>query len=222
MDYTWDFQVVADNFPILLRGVGLTIELWAIALTLGLALGFVISLGPVSGRNWVRVPAIAWVEVFRNTPVLVQLIWFYYAFPIVIGFQLSPVTAAILGLTLNTSAYCAEIFRAGIESIARGQWEAAKAIGMTRAMSLRRVILPQVGKRMLPAFTNRAIELAKVTSLASVLAVHEIMYQGRLLSSTFYRPLEILTVVALVYFVLIWPGSFLSARLERRLAARGD
>ena len=220
MDYTWDFKVVADNFPILLRGVGLTIELWAIALTLGLLLGFFIGLGPTSVRRWLRLPAIGYVEEFRNTPVLVQLIWFYYAFPIIIGFQLSPFAAALLGLTLNTSAYCAEIFRAGIDSIARGQWEAAKALGMTRAMSLRRVIVPQVFKRMLPAFTNRAIELAKVTSLASVLAVHEIMYQGRLLSSTYYRPLEILTVVALVYFVLIWPGSWLSARLERRLATR--
>ncbi|MEO7761735.1 MAG: amino acid ABC transporter permease [Casimicrobiaceae bacterium] len=220
MDYTWDFKVVADNFPILLRGVWLTLELWAVALTLGLIVGLLISLGPLSGKRWLKIPAIGYVEIFRNTPVLIQLIWFYYAFPIVLGFQLSPVTAAILALTLNTSAYCAEIFRAGIESIARGQWEAAKAIGMTRAMSLKRIILPQVGKSMLPAFTNRAIELAKVTSLASVLAVHEIMYQGRLLSSTYYRPLEILTVVALVYFVLIYPGSYLSARLERRLAAR--
>ena len=220
MDYTWDFKVVADNFPILLRGVWLTVELWAVALVLGLMLGLLISLGPVSGKRWLRIPAIGYVEVFRNTPVLVQLIWFYYAFPIVLGQQLSPITAAIMGLTLNTSAYCAEIFRAGIESIAKGQWEAAKAIGMTRWMTLRRVILPQVGKRMLPAFTNRAIELAKVTSLASVLAVHEVMYQGRLLSSTYYRPLEILTVVALVYFVLIYPGSWLSARLERKLALR--
>lgn len=220
MDYTWDFKVVVDNFPILLRGVWLTVELWAVAFVLGLMLGLLISLGPLSGRRWLRLPAIAYVEVFRNTPVLIQLIWFYYAFPIVLGQQLSPVVAAILALTLNTSAYCAEIFRGGIESIARGQWEAAKAIGMSRMTSLRRVILPQVGKRMLPAFTNRGIELAKVTSLASVLAVHEIMYQGRLLSSTYYRPLEILSVVALVYFVLIYPGSYLSSRLERRLAAR--
>ena len=220
MDYTWDFKVVADNFPILLRGVGLTVELWAVAFVLGMMLGLLISLGPLSGRRWLRLPAIGYVEVFRNTPVLIQLIWFYYAFPIVLGQQLSPVVAAILALTLNTSAYCAEIFRGGIESIAKGQWEAAKAIGMSRAASLRRIILPQVGKRMLPAFTNRGIELAKVTSLASVLAVHEIMYQGRLLSSTYYRPLEILTVVALVYFVLIYPGSYLSSRLERRLAAR--
>lgn len=220
MDYTWDFKVVVDNFPVLLRGVGLTIQLWAVAFVLGLLLGLLISLGPLSHKRWLRLPAIGYVEVFRNTPVLIQLIWFYYAFPIVLGQQLSPVVAATLALTLNTSAYCAEIFRGGIESIERGQWEAAKALGMSRWASLRRIILPQVGKRMLPAFTNRGIELAKVTSLASVLAVHEIMYQGRLLSSTYYRPLEILTVVALVYFVLIYPGSYLSSRLERRLAAR--
>ena len=220
MDYTWDFEVVVRNFPVLLRGVVVTLELWAIAFPLGMVLGFVISLGRVSGKPWLNTPAIAYVEVFRNTPVLVQLIWFYYAFPIVLGHQLGPFAAAILGLTLNTSAYCAEIFRGGIQSIATSQWEGARALGMTYSMAMRRVVLPQVGKRMLPAFTNRGIELAKVTSLASILTVHELMYQGRLLSSTYYRPLEILTVVALIYFVLIYPGSYLSARLERRLALR--
>jgi polar amino acid transport system permease protein len=205
---------------VLLRGLTLTIELWVVAFGLGLGLGFGVGMGRVSGRAWINGPAIAYVEVFRNTPVLVQLIWFYYAFPIVLGQQLAPTAAAILALTLNTSAYCAEIFRGGILSVARGQWEAARAIGMTYGMTMRRVILPQVLKRMLPAFTNRGIELAKVTSLASLLAVQELMYEGRLLSSTYYRPLEILTVVALIYFLLIYPGSFLSARLERRLAAR--
>jgi len=220
MKYEWDFKVVVDNFPLLLRGLVVTVELWAIAFVIGLSLGFVVSLARISGSAWINTPAIAYVEVFRNTPVLVQLIWFYYAFPIVLGQQLSPFTAATLALILNTSAYCAEIFRSGIVSIARGQWEGAKAIGMTRSVTMRRIILPQVLKRMLPAFTNRGIELAKVTSLASLLAVQEIMYEGRLLSSTYYRPLEILTVVALVYFVLIYPGSYLSYRLERRLAAR--
>ena len=220
MKYTWDFAVVADNFPLLLRGLVVTIELWAIAFAIGLALGFAVSLARLSRRAWMNGPAIAFVEVFRNTPVLVQLIWFYYAFPIVLGQQLSPFTAAALALVLNTSAYCAEIFRGGIVSIARGQWEGAKAIGMTRSVTMRRIILPQVMRRMLPAFTNRGIELAKVTSLASLLAVQEVMYEGRLLSSTYYRPLEILTVVALIYFVVIYPGSYLSYRLERRLAAR--
>jgi len=220
MKYAWDFAVVADNFPLLLRGLVVTVELWAIAFGIGLPLGFAVSLARLSRRAWVNGPAIAFVEVFRNTPVLVQLIWFYYAFPIVLGQQLSPFTAAALALVLNTSAYCAEIFRGGIVSIARGQWEGAKAIGMTRSVTMRRIILPQVMRRMLPAFTNRGIELAKVTSLASLLAVQEVMYEGRLLSSTYYRPLEILTVVALIYFVVIYPGSYLSYRLERRLAAR--
>jgi len=220
MEYTWDFAIVARNFPVLLRGVLVTLELWAIAFPLGMAVGFVVSLARVSGKPWLNGPAIAYVEVFRNTPVLVQLIWFYYAFPIILGHQLGPISAAILGLTLNTSAYCAEIFRGGIQSIAAGQWEGARALGMSYSMAMRRVVLPQVGKRMLPAFTNRAIELAKVTSLASILTVHELMYQGRLLSSTYYRPLEILTVVALIYFILIYPGSYFSARLERKLGLR--
>ena len=175
MEYTWDFQVIADGFPLLLRGVVVTVELWIVAFSMGLLLGFAVSLARISERAWVNVPAIAFVEVFRNTPVLIQLIWFYYAFPIVLGQQLTPMIAATLGLTLNTSAYCAEIFRGGIVSIARGQWEGAKAIGMTRSMTIRRIIIPQVMKRMLPAFTNRGIELAKVTSLASLLAVNELM-----------------------------------------------
>ncbi len=218
MDYTFDFQLVLDNYPVLLRGLLMTLALWAPCLIAGLAVGFGLALARLSRHAWLRIPSLGYIELFRDTPVLIQLIWFFYAFTIIIGLQLSPFMAAALGLTLNTSAYCAEIFRGGIESMARGQWEGARALGMRHSAILRRIILPQVFRRMLPAFTNRAIELAKVTSLASVLSVHELMYQGRLLSSTYYRPLEILTVVALMYFVIIYPGSFLSMQLERRLA----
>ncbi len=220
MTYDWDFSLLAQNWPVLLRGLLVTVELWIPAMAAGLALGFALGLARLSRSGWIAKPALGAIEVFRGTPVLIQLIWFFYAFPIVIGVQLSPFVAALLGLALNTAAYCAEIFRGGIQSVPKGQFEGARALGMTRAQAMRRVILPQVLRRMLPAFTNRAIELAKVTSLASVLSVHELMYQGRLLSSTYYRPLEILTTVAIVYFVLIYPGSYLSARLERRLAAR--
>jgi len=220
MTYDWDFSLLAQNWPVLLRGLLVTVELWIPAMAAGLALGFALGLARLSRSGWVAKPALGAIEVFRGTPVLIQLIWFFYAFPIVIGVQLSPFVAALLGLALNTAAYCAAIFRGGIQSVPKGQFEGARALGMTRAQAMRRVILPQVLRRMLPAFTNRAIELAKVTSLASVLSVHELMYQGRLLSATYYRPLEILTTVAIVYFVLIYPGSYLSARLERRLAAR--
>lgn len=221
MDYTFDYGLILETWPVLLRGLWITLALWAPCFVFGLVAGFVICLGRMSPVSWLRWPSVGYIELFRDTPVLIQLIWFFYAFPIIIGVQLSPFAAACIGLGLNTSAYCAEIYRGGIESIASGQWEGARALGMRHGAVLRRIILPQVFRRMLPAFTNRAIELAKVTSLASVLSVHELMYQGRLLSSTYYRPFEILTTVALVYFLLIYPGSFLSMRLERRLARNG-
>jgi polar amino acid transport system permease protein len=221
MDYAFDFGLILETWPVLLRGLWVTLALWVPCFLFGLLGGFLICLGRMSPRAWLRWPAVGYIELFRDTPVLIQLIWFFYAFPIIIGVQLTPFMAACIGLGLNTSAYCAETYRGGIESIATGQWEGARALGMRHGAILRRIILPQVFRRMLPAFTNRAIELAKMTSLASVLAVHELMYQGRLLSSTYYRPFEILTTVALVYFLLIYPGSFLSLKLERRLARQG-
>jgi len=221
MDYAFDFALVVETFPILMRGFVVTLELWLPSLAIGLAGGLVLALARLSHSRVLRGGSLVYIELFRDTPVLIQLIWFYYAFPILIGVQLSPFTAALLALALNTSAYGAEIFRGGIQSIARGQWEGAKALGMRHADVLRRIVLPQVFKLMLPAFTNRAVEVAKMSSLASVLSVHELMYQGRLLSSTYYRPFEILTTVAVVYFVLIYPATFLSMTLERRMAGKG-
>jgi len=221
MNYQFDFGLLQDSFPVLLRGLAVTIQLWIPSIVAGFSLGFFLALGRLSKSRVVSIPCLGYIELFRDTPVLIQLIWFFYAFPIVIGVQLSPFVAALLALGLNTSAYSAEIFRGGIESIAKGQWEGAKALGMRPEAVMRRVIIPQVLKRMLPAFTNRAIEVAKMSSLASILSVHELMYQGRLLSSTYYRPLEILTTVALIYFVLIYPGSYLSMKLEQRMASKG-
>jgi polar amino acid transport system permease protein len=221
MGYHIDFGVVLNSYPVLARGLLVTIELWIPSITIGFLMGLLLALARLSRSRAVRYPARGYIELFRDTPVLIQLIWFFYAFPIIIGVQLTPYQAALLALALNTSAYSAEIFRGGIESIAKGQWEGAKALGMRPTAVLRRIVLPQVLKRMLPAFTNRAIEVAKMSSLASILSVHELMYQGRLLSSTYYRPMEIFTVVALVYFLLIYPGSYLSLRLERRLAKSG-
>ncbi|WP_265670159.1 amino acid ABC transporter permease [Klebsiella grimontii] len=216
MHYQWDFSLVWQNLPVLLKGLGVTLELWLLAGIVGTLIGLAVGVVRSRGPRFFYPLTSAFVEVFRNTPVLIQLIWFYYAFPVLVGIQFSTFGAAALALTLYTAAYSTEIFRAGLQSIERGQWEGAKALGMPPGVMLRRIILPQVFRRMLPALTNRMIELAKVTSLASILTVNELMYQGRLLSSTWYRPVEIFTVVALLYFVLIWPGSYLAARLERR------
>lgn len=216
MDFHWDNAIIWTSLPVLWRGVIVTAELWIIAFPLGMLIGALFSLGRTSGNSLLNGLSIVWVEVFRNTPVLIQLIWFYYALPILTHIQLSPIQASLLALALNTSAYCCEIYRSGIQSVAVGQWEGAKAIGMRKSQILRRIIFPQVFKRMLPAFTNRGIEMAKMTSLCSILSVQEIMYQGRLLSSAFYRPLEIFTCVALIYFVVIYPLSLCSSQLERR------
>jgi len=218
--FTWDFSAVVQNYPVLLKGVGMTALLWAIAFPASMLLGFFISLATGARARVAVAVGRSYVEVFRNTPVMIQLIWFFYAFPILTGQQLTPMVAALCGLILNASAYCSEIFRGGMASIPRGQWEGGRALGMSRAQLMRRVIVPQVMARMLPAFTNRGIELAKNTSIASVIAVQELMYQGRALSSAFYRPLEILTAVGLIYFLLIYPGAWLASRLEKRFAAR--
>lgn len=220
MDYVWDFSPVIRNYPILLKGVGMTAFLWAVAFPAAMLVGMAISLGVRSRHRTLVAVARAYVEIFRNTPVLVQLIWFFYAFPILTGQQLTPIVAALCALILNASAYCSEIFRAGMASIPNGQWEGARALGMGHAQALRRVVVPQVLTRMLPAFTNRGIELAKNTSLASVIAVQELMYEGRALSSAFYRPLEILTAVAIIYFLLIYPGAYMASRLEKRFSLR--
>ncbi|WP_374444556.1 amino acid ABC transporter permease [Stella sp.] len=217
MIYQPDFTDILLNLDLLARGAWLTLALWGIAFAFGLAMGLVLGLVRSSGNRWLSLPAAAYVEVFRNTPVLVQLVWFYFAFPVLTGWQMSGFVAAALGLALNTSAYCAEIFRGGIASIARGQWEAGRALGMRRTALMRRIILPQAVRRMVPAFTNRGMELGKMTAIASVISVHELMYEARLLSSQTFRPLEVFTVIALVYFAVIYPGTLLSYRLEARM-----
>jgi polar amino acid transport system permease protein len=221
MAYQFNFAEVFANIDLLLRGVALTLWLWAVAFAFSLLAGLFIGLARGSRARWLNWPATAYIEVFRNTPVLVQLVWFYYAFPVLTGLQMRPLTAAALGLCLNTSAYCAEIYRGGLQSIVAGQWEAGKALGMSYWRVLWRIVLPQAVRRMLPAFTNRAVELAKMTSIASVIAVHELMYEARTFSTQSFLPLETFTVVAVIYFVLIYPGTFAAFALERRLSSRG-
>ena len=136
------------------------------------------------------------VEFFRNTPVLVQILWFYFALPILLPFSISPLAAASLGISLNSAAFSAEIYRGGIQSIDRGQWDGARAIGMSWVQAMRRIILPQALKRMTPALTNRAIEIFKMSTLASAVAYVELLQQGKLIASLNFNPIEAYTAVA--------------------------
>src|SRR5215212_9216108 len=221
MIYEFDFLEILRNTDLLLRGVALTLALWALAFAFALVVGLFLGIARGSARLWLNWPATAYIEVFRNTPVLIQLVWFYYAFPVLTGIQTAPFTAAALGLCLNTSAYCAEIYRGGLQSVVMGQWEAGKALGMRYGKIMRRIILPQAVRRMVPAFTNRAVELAKMTSIASVITVHDLMYEARTLSTQTFLPLETFTIVALIYFSLIYPGTLAAYRLEGKLNAKG-
>lgn len=217
MNHHWNFDAVWANPQALLAGAAGTLRIFAICLVLGLALGLLVGLGRYARRRVIYLPASVFVEFFRNTPVLVQILWFYFALPMLVPFEISPLTAAALGISLNSAAFSGEIFRAGIQSLETGQWEAAQALGMSRAQAMRRIILPQAVKRMLPALTNRAIEIFKMSTLASAVAYVELLQQGKLIASIHYNPIEAYTVIALIFFVFLYPLVQATYALERRM-----
>jgi polar amino acid transport system permease protein len=218
MAYRWNFAPVFDNADVLLAGAVGTLRLFAICAVVGLSLGLVVGLGRYAHQRWLHWPATAFVEFFRNTPVLVQILWFYFALPILLPFEISPLVAATLGISLNSAAFSAEIYRGGIQSIDRGQWEGARALGMTQAQALRRIVLPQALRRMLPALTNRGIEIFKMTTLASAVAYVDLLQQGKLLASLNFNPIETYSVIAVIFFLCLFPLVQATYALERRLA----
>jgi polar amino acid transport system permease protein len=217
MAMRWDFASVLSNTDALLAGAAGTLRIFAICLVLGLSLGLAVGLARYSTRRVFYLPASVFMEFFRNTPVLVQILWFYFAFPMLVPFEISPLMAAALGISLNSAAFSAEIYRGGIQSIERGQWEGARALGMTTAQAMRRVVLPQAVRRMLPALTNRGIEIFKMSTLASAVAYVELLQQGKLIASINYNPIEAYTVIALIFFVLLYPMVQATYVFERRL-----
>lgn len=217
MAYRWNFAPLLDNTDVLLAGAVGTLRLFALCAVAGLALGLWVGLARQSPRAWVRAPATAFVEFFRNTPVLVQILWFYFALPILLPFEISPLAAAALGISLNSAAFTGEIVRGGIASIERGQWEAGRALGMTPGQTMRRIVLPQALRRMLPALTNRGIEIFKMTTLASAVAYVDLLQQGKLLASLHFNPIETYTVIAVIFFLCLFPLVQATYALERRL-----
>lgn len=215
----WDYQSIAINWLTLWRGLLGTMYLGITCIFLSMSMGLVIGAARYSRRLYFRGPATVFVEFFRDTPVLVQIMWFFFAFPIFTGIRLDTFWAAALGISLNGAAYCAEIFRGGIQNIARGQWEACRALGMDYWQTMRRVILPQAVKRMLPALTNRGVEMIKATALASIIAYYELLHSARIISAAHFNPIESYTVVAVIFVVVVWPLTMGVRKIERRLAA---
>ena len=218
MNYTFKFDVVWDNVGFLLWGVEMTALVTAAALSTGSVLGLVVALGRMSRRRWLQAPAIAYIEIFRNTPALIQLMWVYYCLPILTGIDMSAVASATFALAVNGAAYIAEIIRGGIQGVDRGQVEAGRAVGLSHTQTLRKVVLPQAFRRMIPPFVNESVSILKFSSLVSVLGVADLTYQATVLSTTTFRPIEIFTFIAVVYFALCTALSYFARRLELRLA----
>jgi polar amino acid transport system permease protein len=220
MPYTWRFDVVLTNLPILLQGLGMTCLLTVLAMAIGLVVGLLIALMRLARWRVVSLSAYAFTELFRTTPLLVQVVWVFTVLPLTTGITLSPFFSGLLALGLNVAAFMAEIYRTGIVSVGHGQRHAALALGMTRSQAMRRIILPQAVMRMVPPMAAMWVALFKDTSILATIGVVELMYQARYLASDTFRPLEIFTVVALIYFALTYPQSLGVNRLYERFRVR--
>lgn len=218
MHYEWSFGFLLQYSRLIAVGAGYTIGFTLLTAISGFLVGCVVAIASLSKLRFVSAPLVMLVEVFRCTPVLVQLIWIYYALPVLIGVELSPAVAAFISLSLYGGAFYSEIIRGGIVSIDPGQWDAGRALGMRRLDLMKRIIMPQALRRMLPALVNQAVLQLKNTSLLSVLAVPDLLYQGQLITSATYRPLETYTTIAIIYFLILFPMTRAASVLEARLA----
>jgi polar amino acid transport system permease protein len=217
MRYEWDFSPVWRNAGPLLEGLGNTLWLSGWSILLGLALGLALALLRLSRSRIASVAALVVIEFYRNTPPLVHFFWYFFGLPILIGVSLSPFAAALLALSVQSGTFFAEIFRGGIVSIERGQWEAGRALGMGGARLMRRIILPQAVRRMIPPLMERSFELVKTTALAATLAYGELLYRAMVIASQSFRPLEIYTAVAVMFFTVLFLASLGMRQVEARL-----
>ncbi len=215
----WNFGVVTSNLPYLLRGIRMTVGVTFAAMALGAVAALFVALLRMSRTRWLQALAGLYIDLWRSTPLLVQLIWVFYALPILTGYSMTPLVAGIVTMALHVSAYLAEIYRAGILSIAEGQRNAGLSLGMTPPQVLRRIVLPQAVTRMLPPIGSQFISLFKESALVSLITLPELMWQAQSLAAFTMRPLEILTAAALIYMALTLPQAVLVNYLHRRYLA---
>jgi polar amino acid transport system permease protein len=217
--YAWDFAALKPYAGLIWQGVGITIFYTVTTVLAGLVIGLAVGILRTAGPRWASWLLRGYIEVFRCTPLLVQLVWAYYALPVLIGVDMSPAMACFITLSLYAGSFYAEIFRGGIEAIDRGQWEAGRAIGMRQRRIFRRIVLPQAIQVMIPSFINQTIVQLKNTSLVSVVAVGDLLYQGTVITAASYRPLEVYTTVAVLYFLILFPLTLVADRVEQSLGA---
>lgn len=202
----------------MLEGLGLTLQLTILSGVCGILLGLVISLCRISQSKLLYMPAAAYVTVFRGTPLLLQILFVYFALPPLLDIRLDAYPAGVLALSMNAAAYLTEIFRAAIQSIDKGQMEAARAVGMGYGLAMRRIILPQTFRRLIPPVVNELAALAKDTSLVSSIALAEMLYITQRLGAKYLRPWEVYAWAAAGYLIIVMALTGAASFLERRLA----
>ncbi len=215
----FNLDVFREAWPHLLSGFWTTLWLSALVIPLGAAAGLLLALGQTqSSSRWVRGAIVVYIDLFRAFPPLVLLIFLYFGLPFVIG-DLPKLLAVVLAFVLNNASYFAEVFRAGIKTIPQGQMEAARSTGLTRVQALRDVILPQAIRNVLPDLLGNCIEIIKLTAIASVVGMPELLRSARDVQSLVYNPSPIV-LAALMYLALLWPLTRLLARLEHNNARK--
>ena len=211
-----DVRAVTDNLPYLAAGVALTSAISVLALVIAVAVGLVVALARLSPVRLTRWLGGLYVNFFRSTPLFIQLVWFFYALPILTGVSFDAFTTGFLGLGLYEAAFFAEVFRAGILAVPLGQREAALAQGMTPMQAMRRVVIPQAIRKTIPPAASSFITLFKDSSLTSIIAVPELLYKSSSLVATTFSPISVLTAAALIYLALTYPQTLVAQWLQRR------
>jgi polar amino acid transport system permease protein len=212
----FNFDLVVRSFPLLLAGAVVTIKITLLSVGFGLIIGMFVGMAKLSKIRLVKVLATMYVDFIRGTPLLVQIFLIYFALPMVLGKRIDPFIAAITACSVNSGAYVAEIFRAGIQSIDKGQMEAGRSLGMSWAQTMRYIILPQAFKRIIPPLGNEFIAMLKDSSLVSVIGFEELTRRGQLIIARTYGSFEIWLTVAFIYLIMTFTISRLVDYLERR------
>ncbi|WP_399090605.1 ectoine/hydroxyectoine ABC transporter permease subunit EhuD [Streptomyces sp. BBFR2] len=213
---TWSWGYVGDILPDLLKGLGVTVEATLLGSLVSFALGLVWALALRSSNRWVTWPVSAVVEFVRNTPLLVQLFFLFFVLPSW-GLTFSPLVTGVIGLGLHYSTYTAEVYRAGIDGVPAGQWEAAVALNLPRRRTWTAVILPQALRRVVPALGNYVIAMFKDTPMLAAITVGDMLFQANTIGATTFDYMEPITVVGALFIVISYPTSLLLRALERRL-----
>jgi His/Glu/Gln/Arg/opine family amino acid ABC transporter permease subunit len=223
-DYQWGWNIIdpsnvdgLTNLKFLISGISITIYISVISIILAMIIGLVVALPSLSNNKFLSYFNITYVEIVRAIPLLVLILWIYYGLPIMTGISFSPFVSGIIALTISESAFQAEIFRAGINSINKGQYEVANSLGMNFWKKMRLVILPQAIKVVLPALGNQFVYVLKMSSLVSIIGIADLTRKANELVVSTYRPLEIYTFLILEYLILILIVSYFVRKLEKKL-----